>query len=649
MKINQIRIEFLLLLLIIVLGFGLRIYGLDRSLWLDEVISVDSQSDLQRHLSNIYEPMHIYFVILHFFMLFGTNEIMIRLASVIFGVMSIFLIYKLGELLFGRPKEGLVGAFLLSISTMHIWFSQEARYYSFSMFLTLLSFLFFYMAIKEKSKKLWVGYIFSTILAVLSHWFMILVLFVEIVFLVFILFKNRGSFLSTAIKIGKKKIVLLLLFLIIISGLILLPLIQQIIDLFLSGSATGGVSAWGIPPESFFQELFIVFSLGFSSSFLSRLFGSFLAIGFFYMFILFFLLGFIYSIKKHREQAILLLLWVILPSMVIFLFSIYAGSPVATPKYLIFILPGYLLGVARGISIISRVLLKYYYKIFYGISSIPLLKHKQKLISSGLTLIILGTFLGVSAVPLNEYYKTPQEDWKAAAAYLETNSHQGDVIIVEPDILQPCLFYYYERNPTTSDFMKNITTTIMPAEFPFADFEDLISKHNRTWIVLSPRHERHVYWKILNWTNTNSINIKTFTEVSIYYYDPESLLISTNNMSFVGLDSSPDDPVAKFWHNNDMVSFNLDIMKPKNYEIAIHTRSGWTEEHGWFGTSYIELEIDGILKNINFYSADDWQLVNLGTYYLDSGSHEINITCRIGEEFGNTGIQFDTIAIWSMQ
>lgn len=645
LKLNQIKIEYIILLLIVILGSSLRIYGLDKSLWVDEVISVNDQRDLPFQLSKIYIPPHLYFVILHFFMLFGNSEIIIRLPSVIFGIFAILLIYEVGKLLFGRPREGLVSAFLLSISTMHIWHSQEARYYSISMFLTLFSLFIFYKAIKENEKKLWIGWIFTTILAILSHWYMIFILIIEIAFLTFIIIKNRNSFIMSIRKIGKKKISLLVLGLIIIS-ILSLPITGRILIYIQTGHGWEAVSAWGIPPGSFFQELFNMFSFGFRSYFLSNLFGNSIATVFLYMFLLFFTLGLLTSFKVHREQTILLLLWVLLPATFLFLFSIVVGSPVVDAKYLIFILPGYLIGVSRGISAVSKTLLRFYYKLVYGLSSIPFSKRKQTIISSASIMIITVAFVGATVTPLNEYYEYLQEDWKAATEYLENNSHPGNLIIVEPDYLKDCLFYYYEKNSTTAEFFKNHTITVMSSQFPFAYFQDLISEHNGVWFISSPRHDRWVYSKILNWTQQNFIKMKTFAGIYIYYYNSESILISTKNMSFVGLDSSPDEPVAKLWHNNDSATLNVTIPKPTDYTIAFHTRPAWSADKGWLGKSSLELVINGVSKSIKTFSADDWSYVELGTFYLESGLQEIKIICRIGGDLGEKGILFDSAVIW---
>jgi len=83
---------------------------------------------------------------------------------------SIPLIYKLGKLFFDR-KVGLVSAFILSISPLHIWYSQEARGYALSIFLSMLMVYFFISIIKTNQLHLWICFIISSVIAVYANYF----------------------------------------------------------------------------------------------------------------------------------------------------------------------------------------------------------------------------------------------------------------------------------------------------------------------------------------------------------------------------------------------------------------------------------------------------------------------------------------------
>lgn len=66
----------------------------------------------------------------------------LRVPSVIFGVLTIFVVYLIGRKLFDR-KVALILSLLLATSGLHIYYSQEARMYSLASFLvSLLVYLF---------------------------------------------------------------------------------------------------------------------------------------------------------------------------------------------------------------------------------------------------------------------------------------------------------------------------------------------------------------------------------------------------------------------------------------------------------------------------------------------------------------------------
>ena len=55
--------------------------------------------------------------------------------------------------------------------------------------------------------------------------------------------------------------------------------------------------------------------------------------------------------------------------------------------------------------------------------------------------------------------------------------------------------------------------------------------------------------------------------------------------------------------------------------------------------------IDGTSKGIKSFCADDWEYVELGTFHLEVGTHEIKIISREGGDLGDTNIVFDQIVI----
>ena len=168
----------LLLFLCLIFGLIIRSYNLgSHNLWFDEVITFVSAKYFREinlyKLSSFMSLLnhHLYYLLLNLWTVyFGKSELALRSLSMIFGILSIPLIYKLGKLFFNE-RVGLISAFILSISPIHIWYSQEARGYSLSTFL-VMSIVYFYIAAVERNKlHLWIGFIVSSILAVYSNYF----------------------------------------------------------------------------------------------------------------------------------------------------------------------------------------------------------------------------------------------------------------------------------------------------------------------------------------------------------------------------------------------------------------------------------------------------------------------------------------------
>ena len=125
---------------VVALGFGLRLLLLGhQSLWTDEILTVRAARasffDLvERPLD--YNLMPLYYAIVHGALQVSREEAWLRLPSVLAGGLSIAFIYQVGRGWFGEGV-GLKGAFLMAVSPLHIWYSQEARPYALVVLLCL--------------------------------------------------------------------------------------------------------------------------------------------------------------------------------------------------------------------------------------------------------------------------------------------------------------------------------------------------------------------------------------------------------------------------------------------------------------------------------------------------------------------------------
>lgn len=130
--------------LIICVAVANRLFTLNlESFWFDELVSVvnaDPAKSLQGVWGAIKQDVHppLYILFLHYWMkLFGTSEIAARMPSAIAGVASVFV-----ALTYFRPVLGdrtsIIFAILFAAGFGPIWYSQEARSYSFVILFALI-------------------------------------------------------------------------------------------------------------------------------------------------------------------------------------------------------------------------------------------------------------------------------------------------------------------------------------------------------------------------------------------------------------------------------------------------------------------------------------------------------------------------------
>ena len=190
----------ILLGLIILLGLGLRGYGLDaHSLWYDEGFSVylatmDLSEITARTAADIQPPLYYY--LLHgWIALFGDSEVALRSLSVLFGILTIPLMYAVAVKLFRSKLAGLLCALLFAASPLHVWYGQEVRMYTLLTFLALLSSYLLLWAIQAEKwwevAGFWTGYTLTSVAALYTHYFAFFVLAFHAIYLL-VVWWDRG-------------------------------------------------------------------------------------------------------------------------------------------------------------------------------------------------------------------------------------------------------------------------------------------------------------------------------------------------------------------------------------------------------------------------------------------------------------------------
>ena len=164
---------------IVALGAVLRLIALGhKSFWIDEIASVviaRKPGDAFWHfLWHDEGNMALYYVLLRPWLHLGNSEAVVRLLSVLPGVLTILLMYLLGKRLFGRDP-GILAAALFALNACAIGSSQEARAYSFLVLAVVISTYCFVRLVEKPSYRFAVEYGIVAGLTCYLHYFGVLV------------------------------------------------------------------------------------------------------------------------------------------------------------------------------------------------------------------------------------------------------------------------------------------------------------------------------------------------------------------------------------------------------------------------------------------------------------------------------------------
>jgi hypothetical protein len=151
------RKEIVVVIFCLLIGFALRFYTFDRkSLWIDEIHTFnDSRDDFKSQIqfykknpSYLHPPL--FFILTHQFYPFTKPERDLRIIPLIFGTLSIPMIYFLAKQF--SPLIAFPCGLSLAFMTYHISLSQDGRSYSLLMFLGMTG-LYLFMKHLKTSKK----------------------------------------------------------------------------------------------------------------------------------------------------------------------------------------------------------------------------------------------------------------------------------------------------------------------------------------------------------------------------------------------------------------------------------------------------------------------------------------------------------------
>jgi len=435
-----------LLFPVLLLGLVLRIPGITRSLWIDEIYSVTVRGSMNLFglitTSSDPHPPVYYLVLKGWMFLFGNSPVAVRSLSVLFGVGAIGAVYMLADELYDN-RIGLIAALLMSISTFNIQYSQTARMYSMLVFFSALSTYFYILLIRNHNLDNRFGYIVTTLLMLMVHIYGSFILLAQLLHLGARVVTNRD--IQTAKRWSVTQMFASGLFL-PWAGLIAAPN-------YLFGDGTE-VRWLGEPTLQLLRDILLAYSglpvnypkINFNS--LTFTIGSLVGV-----IILGSLLWQLYSereIKSQIQRSVLLLALLVSTVVVPFIISM-AVIPLLEVRYTIV-----------GFITIAIILAKTISDISYR--------------PARLAALILIVLIFTATIPMY-YTATPSEGWDQSTKIIEDDLGDNSLIVFNPGYSENAVNYYLSE-----DSQSVADTTRFQSEQALSD-QIVAEEYEQIWIV----------------------------------------------------------------------------------------------------------------------------------------------------------------------
>lgn len=400
-------------LAIVVVALALRLISLNQSLWLDEAIGAVAIKDLSfRSLvinfsrGDNHPPLY-YLLLKVWTTVFGYSEISLRAPSVILGILTVYLFYKLIEVYlshinFKSRFLPFFAALFLATSGLHVYYSQEARMYVPVAFLALFAVYFFLKTLIEKKKSNWFWFSLGIILLVFTDYMPVFLL---------PLFPLYGF--NQKIKSRKWWLLFIASFApLFILGLLWLPIFKA--------QSLGGkwllenLPAWrSVAGGASLKQLALVW--------IKFCFGriSFTNKGLYYSLIVIFSIPVVFSLTKFLRggrKFRLVLFWLIIP--LVFGFIASAFFPAFIYFRYLFVLPVFYLALALGIWSFKNATLRFFL--------------------TGLVIIINLATSFIYLIDRNQQ----REDWRGAVLAVEARLKENEAVaFLNPEPFAPYRWY----------------------------------------------------------------------------------------------------------------------------------------------------------------------------------------------------------------
>jgi mannosyltransferase len=411
---------------VLLLAALLRFYGLaDENLWLDESFSwAQATMSYGDMMGTVMVDVHppLYFNILFATVnVLGESEFALRLPSVLFGLLTVWMVYLVGlRLKLGR--YALAAAFLLAITVFQVRYSQEARMYALTACLSVFSMYAFLGLYRDGiGKRQQVFYVLATALLLYSHVFGLFVVLAQYAYVMLTWLSAR---MNAQVSFRQWFVLQLCI------GLLFLPWVGVLLGQV--SRVQGGF--WISRPTLYSLWESLQFYAGGNIALLICCAALLCAAALWFW--------------RRTEMAgqpeqpsdvsplPLLLLWIALPNLIPFAVSL-VSQPIYYWRYTIGASPAWYLLVALALAYLARQSGKH-----------------------SLAIVVVAMIALVQAGPLYTYYTTLSKTrWASVVEYVESQAGSGDAVFIHNYNVIDAYRYYSKRNDL------RLETLVAPSAF----------------------------------------------------------------------------------------------------------------------------------------------------------------------------------------
>lgn len=463
--------------LFMLLALALRVHNFSSaSIWYDESVTLklahQSWYDIYLNSTQDVNAPFYHFLMKVWTFVFGYSLSTMRFLSVVCSVLTVGVIFKLADKHFGR-QVAILAACFISLSNVHIYYSEEARCYALLCLLSSVSLYYFLDLLNFPSKKNLILYSIISLLAIYTQLFFGL----QIGLTAIILF----------IKYRKDVKVLVQLFL--WHTLIVIIFSIWFLQTFIVGETIDITDSW-IPPLSYENVLWFfrdVFNHDYLAYVYVGLFMIIIPIG----------LMLLKDKKEIRQKYLFVILLSVIPFLVMCLYSVFSTS-VFYPRFVMFTSIPLFLSISVGLS--------------------------QTMGNKALLSVLIIPFVFAS-MNVN-VFAFRNQDWNIACRYEWAFRNDNTSTIVSPSYSDMCYIYY---NMDWAYFQEYKNLWYYKEERKFIGCDDSLQYMNSkfakskrvVFFDASPDYDDRIIQFLRN--NYDSVCAKQLYGINFYVFDKKTL------------------------------------------------------------------------------------------------------------------------------